>query len=101
MGKVVDKIKADKAKAILICPHWTTESWYKEAKMLAKRSYFYKQGTSMFEDASGSWNGTRWPVWALLVDGGDPGQPPDNREKKITRAAGRRWRRKFKAVPLC
>lgn len=101
MGKVVTKIKQDGAKGVLICPHWTTEPWYKEVKQIACRSYFYRQGTLMFEVPEGVMPGTKWPVWALFVDGAGAGQCPDEREKKITKAAGRRWRRKYKAVTLC
>lgn len=101
LGKVVQKLEADKARGILICPHWTSEEWYPKVKKMSTKSYFYKRGTLLFEDAEGSMPGIRWPVWALLVNGADLSQPPDERQWRISQGAARRYRRRNKEIRLC
>lgn len=101
MADVVRKIRKDRAKAVLVCPHWKSEGWYKTVMKMAKRHYFYRVGTLFFEVAEGTVGGIKWPVWALYVDGSDNSQPPDGMPWRISKAAGRRWRRRNKAVPIC
>lgn len=101
MSRVIQKIKEDQATCVLVCPHWTTEPWFQDVMKMSKRSYFYKKGTQLFEVMDGIVPGIRWPVWVLLIDGSDLSQAPDERPWKITRAASRRWRRRYKAIPLC
>ena len=76
MAEVVRKIRKDRAKAVLVCPNWRSEGWYKNVIKMAKRHYFYRVGTLFFEVADGMVPGIKWPVWALLVDGADCSQTP-------------------------
>ena len=96
----------DQAGAVLMMPHWADQPFFKEVQPYIVRKYWYRKGTLMFEEAAGMVGGTHWPVWALLVDGrGGSGVDldidEDNPTFKITKSSGRRYRKRFKAVPLC
>ena len=70
LQEVVQKIVDDRAKVILIMPHWTSNQWFHDIQPYVQRKYFYKKGTLFFEQRAGLVGGLPWPVWALLVDGG-------------------------------
>ena len=70
MRKVVDKMVADKCRAVMIVPDWRkgtsryADGWLEELMEYALERYWYAEGVRMFEDTGP----THWPVWGLLVD---------------------------------
>lgn len=109
LGKVVEKVAADAAKVVLICPHWTDQQWFYDVQKMIVKRFFFKKGTFLFEVRDGAVNGIPWGVWALLLDGGKDEYPVralekmDEEDPKYARSSSstRRWRRKFKAQPIC
>lgn len=106
----VSKIIEEKVLAVLVCPHWPSEEYYRMVQPFIKARHFYKKGSLVFEVLEGAVGGCPWPVWALLVDGAqDPsvcrrswnfsedGDPKFPR----TSSSSRRWRRKWVAQELC
>lgn len=84
---------------ILVMPHWTNAEWYPDAHAMATKKYFYRRGVEMFETDEGTVGGTRWPVWALLLDGGleEPNTDMWGEQKFVWGpTAARRRRRKRK-----
>ena len=69
LGKVVEKLKNEKARAILIIPHWTDKAWFGRVQPMVKEKHFYPKGTKIFEQLGGDVGEVQWHVWALLVDG--------------------------------
>ena len=105
---VIRKILRDKAVAVVIMPHWKNQPFFQEVQPYIVRKHYYPKNTLMFETAEGGAGGTMWPVWAVLVDGSSDGRTstsPDVNEFDPTFAptssSRRRWRRRFKALPLC
>lgn len=70
LTQVVRMIITDRAAAVLIMPHWADQPFFSEVRPYIVRKHFYPKGTLMFETREGGVGGTKWPVWALLVDGG-------------------------------
>jgi hypothetical protein len=104
MEQVVDKLVAEEVKGILIAPHWTNLPWWSKLQTIIRRRHFYRVGVRVFETESGDAGPTKWPVWALLVDGALSRPQDDLRsrtrlrrdtspEVERTKAARRRWRR--------
>ena len=91
MADVVRKIRKDKAKAVLVCPNWRAERWYKNVMNMAKRHNFYRVGTLFFEAAEGVVPGIQWLVWVLFLGCSDCSQLPDGMQWRISKSAGRRW----------
>ena len=75
LGKVVSKIRADKARAVLIVPNWQGHQWFQEARDMTQKRVFYPEGSKVFEVEHGRVGGVKWGVWALLVDGTHTGGP--------------------------
>ena len=109
LKQFVEKIVASKAKVILICPHWPGRPYLPKALSMAVRKYLYPKGTKMFEERDGALAGTKWPVWALLVDGAYKAEVPpavyteevDDVPKLRTTSSRRSYRRKFKEQGMC
>ena len=73
MKKVVQKIKEDKAKVLLVCPDWRSCSWWQSVQEHVVRGHFYPRGTPVFElEEEGKkrkMEGIKWGLWAYYVDG--------------------------------
>ena len=101
---VIGKLVRDKAKAVVICPHWADAEWLHLAMKYVTARYFYRAGTPVFMGVPP----TRWPVWALAFDGAverrwfyTPGDPNEAVPMGHTRSSRRRERRKYKLVEMC
>ena len=101
MSRVVRKIREDRARAILICPHWTNQSWFAEVQPMVVNYYYYKKDSVVFETKNGACADTKWATWALLLDGSYEGpvcglESLGHYETSFPRttSSGRRWRRK-------
>ena len=103
MLDVVYKIERDKARVLLVFPHWTTSVWFPLVQAMTVRKYYHKQGKMLFETEEGTVGGTKWAVWVALVDGNLEKDVDDHlwemgheeTEFKATAAGRRRWRRKM------
>ena len=69
MGSVVEKIKTDGARGILIAPDWQTREWWGPIKNLVQKSIYFPIGTRLFDTEKGPAGPIRWGAWAMLVDG--------------------------------
>ena len=103
MGEVVDKLLRDRARAVLIMPHWTNQQWFLDVERITICSMFYRRKTMMFETDNGMMPGTPWAIWALLVDGnvwnqrwGMEEYDPDQEKFDTSESSYRRDRRKKK-----
>ena len=62
MQEVVDKLIRDRARSILIMPHWRSQDWFQDVQPYVKKTYFYKKKTLLFEKKEGMVGGLPWPV---------------------------------------
>ena len=69
LGRVVDKLVQDQAKAILVCPHWPRDKWWKRVQDLVVGEIWYPKGTKLFLRNGEPMRGTKWGVHAYLVNG--------------------------------
>jgi hypothetical protein len=78
LHSVVQKIKAEKSRGILILPNWAGKTWLDTAHRMSTKKYKI-EGQSVFEDIDKQpLPPRRWAVWALQVDGAyDGGEIPD------------------------
>ena len=65
----MNKIRLDRAKAILIMPQWEDQLYFEEVQPMVVKVCVYPPGTLIFEQKYGSVAGIRWPLWAALVNG--------------------------------
>ena len=106
---VIPKLIQDEGRAILLVPHWPSELWLHFIMEYVVKRYFYPAGRRIFQDTGP----TRWPVWALWAECFDKcnkftlGHPLEMKNvteepsKLRTKAATRRWRRRWKAYKVC
>lgn len=64
MSRVTQKLIADQAYVVLICPNWDAQ-WLHDIMQFVLRRYCYKIGRKVFENTGALYS---WDVWALLVD---------------------------------
>lgn len=69
LQQVVEKIKRDGAKVLLVCPDWRSCSWWKSLQEHVVRRHYYPKGTAVFELDKKPVGGIRWGLWAYYVDG--------------------------------
>ena len=69
LQQVVDKVRQDGAKCILVMPNWPTQPWFQSAQEMATKKVFYHPGSEIFDVDKGKVGGVRWGVWAMLLDG--------------------------------
>ena len=69
LQQIVDKIRHDRARCVLIMPNWPTQPWFQSAQELAVKKVFYHPGSEIFDVDRGKVGGVRWGVWAMLLDG--------------------------------
>ena len=70
MTRVVDKIEADGATAIVVAPEWPRMRWYGRLQKLAARTYRVpRRGTHLYSDIHGrTFRQRSWHTVAFLVD---------------------------------
>ena len=66
---VIEKIKKDRAHAVLILPQWPVRPWSKVAKAMQVRMVFIPKRTYLFQLRGKACRPTHWPVEAMLVCG--------------------------------
>ena len=102
LNQVVDKLIADKALAVLICPHWGAQLWFRKIMSYTCKRYFYHHDKHVFHAGR-----LPWGTWALLVDASTKWEKfsvPITEEDivtPVTRSSERRRRRGFKREELC
>ena len=69
LDQVVNKIRQDKAKAVLVMPEWEDHTFFESVQPLIVRRYLFPKGTRVFEQKSGAMPGIRWPLCIAFVDG--------------------------------
>jgi hypothetical protein len=68
--RMLQKIEADKAKAVVVLPHWPSRPWYRTMFRHCRNKYFIPAGETVFQMEDKKVCGpTKWPVWALYVEG--------------------------------
>jgi hypothetical protein len=72
---VIAKTAKDQARAVLVCPDWRSEQWWRDVQPFVVRRYHYKAGKKIFEMPDVDVGVTKWGVWAYLLDGSR--QPAD------------------------
>ncbi len=83
---------------ILLAPYWQDKVFWRNLLPMVARKYFYPAGKHIFEETGV----TKWPVWALLLDGTrakkDQEETKEEEEYRLesvrTNSSRRRWRRK-------
>ena len=108
---VTDKLLAEQARAVVICPHWPRRKYFQELQKVGVRKYIYPIGTKFFERTTSTVSGIKFPVWAILVD---PAQKATDKRKVMsinwedpdykfpaTISSKRRQRKKVKTTVLC
>ena len=107
MHKVVQKIKEDHAKVLLVCPDWRSCAWCQQLHDHVMRKYFYAKGTPVYELDKKKVEGIKWGLWAYYVDGSVSKEEEfmeENKEYSVSELAGewqettsskRRQRRKW------
>ena len=68
LQEVVCKILRDKARVVLIVPHWPNRSWFKKLRPFVLRKVWIKRGTKLFETTVGDLPGIPWSVLAMHID---------------------------------
>jgi hypothetical protein len=69
LGKVVDKIKTDEAKVLLVVPDWRSSPWWRSVQPHVVRQHYYPKGTAVFELDKKKVQAMHWGLWAYYVDG--------------------------------
>jgi len=69
LARVVEKLVEDQGRAILVCPHWPRDLWWKKLQEWVVAELWYPKGTKFFEREGKAVGGTRWGVHAYLVNG--------------------------------
>ena len=65
LERVVRKALGDKAKMLLVAPHWPTAEWFKMAMLHAKRRHLIEPGPKVFETKIGEPLPLPFPVWGI------------------------------------
>eukprot|EP00667_Euglena_gracilis_P000113 EG_transcript_113 len=71
--EVAEKLQNSNCRAICICPDWNRR-WVKNLVAMAVKKIYFPKGTKLFEADGRILRGTRWGVWALLIDRRQPSQ---------------------------
>jgi hypothetical protein len=87
LSQVVDKVRRDRAKIILICPDWNNQKYFWDLQDMVLKRKFFPVGTPVFELNGRACDPPKWGTWAFLLDGSK--EPPSLRILMIVR------RRKF------
>ena len=69
MPQVVAKVREDKARIIVVCPDWQRDRWWKDLQDMVVDKVFFPKGQKIFRAPGKSIGGTKWGVWAYLLDG--------------------------------
>jgi len=69
LPRVVEKIREDQARIILVCPDWQRDLWWKSLQDLVVDKIFFPKGQKIFRAPGRNIGGTQWGVWAYLLDG--------------------------------
>ena len=94
--EVVNKVDADEARIILVAPDWPEFDYYAPMWTNCKKSYYFPEGTVMFELDGAVQQPTRWPVWALVLDGKKQHELKQQAlPRKKTKSSRRRYRRQL------
>ena len=68
LQKAVDKILRDKARAIIVVPHYTTTSRFHTVMLHARQRYFFNGPQPLFTDIEGKdMPPPKWHVWGVLM----------------------------------
>ena len=100
--QVVDKLIADRALAVLICPHWGDQLWLRKIMGYTCKRYFYRHTKHIFQAGC-----LPWGIWTLLVDASakwNKFSVPITEEdvlNPVTATSGRRRRREAKWEKMC
>ena len=73
MHEVLRKIAKDKARAILLMPHWEERGFPQAAAPMVLKAVLFPEGSCVFQTTKGEAGPTKWPMWALLLDGSHRG----------------------------
>ena len=65
MEFVVNKMIADKARGVLLLPHWQQYGWFKKAMAREEGKYCMYEGQMVFEDCTGHRFPLPWKLWAI------------------------------------
>ena len=68
LDKVVEKVRRDEGKIILICPDWQSQNYFWELQDMVVNKKFFPQGTSVYELDGKIMDPPAWGTWAFLLD---------------------------------
>ena len=54
---------------ILVCPDWQRDLWWKDLQDMVLDKMLFPRGQKIFRAPGRSLGGTKWGVWAYLLDG--------------------------------
>ena len=86
LPQVIQKVKKDKAKVVLVCPDWKYSRWWKAVQWFVVGDVFFPKGTKVFDCPDRpKLPATRWGTWVYLLDG-SLDLPKEIKPKKIMQA---------------
>ena len=69
LDKVVHKLTADGASAILVVPNWPHRLWWRRLQVMVSTSVFFPRGHRVFELSGRTCGPSRWGTWAYFIPG--------------------------------
>ena len=97
LQKTVLKIMKDRAKVIIIIPHWPTAVWFTQAMIHARQRWCFGKNEEVFTFKDGGIAGSReWAVWGVFMDSEWVNDNPNYELKPRLDAEGK-WQEETKA----